>query len=138
MASDPNLVYWETSAALVISEAGSVPNGHLFTDKRLCWYVMSYRPWPIVIMFFTQESVGTLITNFEGQIDITEEISRICTERILENHPLGRQSLGCAWILAFTILRTIAEQLDFVFEIFDPIHSSAVSFAIISPMANNV
>lgn len=68
--------------------------------------------------------LGTLITNFVGPLDLAEEISTICTTSILENHPLGRQVLSCAWILVFAILRTVAEQLDFAFEIFDPTDSS--------------
>lgn len=66
------------------------------------------------------ELLGTLITNFVGPLNLAEEISTICTANILENHPLGRQALSCVWILAFATLRTIAEQLDFAFEIFDP------------------
>ena len=44
--------------------------------------------------------------------------------RLLDSHALGPQALGCVWILAFAILRTTAEQLDFAFDIFDPIDSS--------------
>lgn len=53
-------------------------------------------------------------------------------ERVLEGHCLGRQALGCAWLLAFAIMRTTAEQLDFAFEIFDPMDSSPrVSYVVI-------
>ena len=38
---------------------------------------------------------------------------------------MGRQTLGCVWLLAFAILRTTAEQLDFAFNFFDPIESSS-------------
>ena len=48
-------------------------------------------------------------------------MSGACTWRILEAHPLGRRSLGCIWILAFSLLRTLAEQVDFAFQIFDPL-----------------
>lgn len=51
-------------------------------------------------------------------------MSTILTDRVLEDHPMGHQSLGCAWILAFAMLRTMAEQLDFAFELFDPIGES--------------
>lgn len=44
--------------------------------------------------------------------------------RLLHGHALGPRALGCVWILAFAILRTTAEQLNFAFEIFDPIDSS--------------
>ena len=43
--------------------------------------------------------------------------------QLLDCHALGSQALGCVWILAFAILRTTAEQLDFAFDIFDPIDS---------------
>ena len=66
-----------------------------------------------------------MITNFTGPFRLAEEMSTILTNRLLESHPMGRQSLGCAWILAFAILRTIAEQVDFVFEILDPIDVSS-------------
>ena len=69
---------------------------------------------------------------------MADEISSICTESILENHPLGRQTLGCVWILSFAMLRTMAEQLNFAFEIFDPVDPSAdVSFDLDSPSPNN-
>ena len=45
--------------------------------------------------------------------------------RVLGNHSLGRQALGCVWILSFAILRTTAEQVDFAFDAFDPIDSSS-------------
>ena len=80
----------------------------------------------VTVRIHDKTRLGTLITNFIGPFRIAKEISDIFTEEVLENHPLGRQSLGCTWILAFTILRTMAEQLDFAFEIFDPLDSSAV------------
>lgn len=66
-----------------------------------------------------------MITNFTGPFRLAEEMSTILTDCLLENHPMGRQSLGCVWILAFAILRTIAEQMDFAFELFDPIYVSS-------------
>ena len=66
-----------------------------------------------------------MITNFTGPFRLAREMSSILTDGLLENHPMGRQSLGCAWILGFAILRTIAEQVDFVFELFDPIDVSS-------------
>lgn len=67
---------------------------------------------------------GTLITNFVGPLRLAQEISNIYMTRILHSHALGPQALGCVWILAFAMLRTTAEQLDFAFDIFDPIDSS--------------
>lgn len=67
---------------------------------------------------------GTLITNFVGPLRLAHEISSIYVSRLLDSHALGSQALGCVWILAFAILRTTAEQLDFAFDIFDPIDSS--------------
>lgn len=73
---------------------------------------------------FAHLKKGTLITNFIGPFGVANEISSICTQAVTENHPLGKGSLGCIWILAFAILRTLAEQLDFVFEAFDPVSTS--------------
>ena len=67
--------------------------------------------------------LGTLITNFIGPFHLAKEIGQICAHSVLENHSLGRQSLDSVWVLAFTILRTITEQIDFAFEILDPINS---------------
>ena len=69
-------------------------------------------------------SLGTLITNFVGPLRLAQEISSIYMSRLLGSHALGPQALGCVWILAFAMLRTTAEQLDFAFDIFDPIDSS--------------
>lgn len=69
-------------------------------------------------------SLGTLITNFVGPLRLAQEISGIYMSRLLDSHTLGPQALRCVWILAFAMLRTTAEQLDFAFEIFDPIDSS--------------
>ncbi|KAJ9646488.1 hypothetical protein H2199_002537 [Coniosporium tulheliwenetii] len=66
---------------------------------------------------------GTVITNFTGPHRLAEEMSSFCTERIIDEHPYGRNSLACVWILAFSILRVVAEQLDFAFNVFDPIQS---------------
>jgi len=76
-----------------------------------------------------QDVAGTLITNFIGPFDRADEISSIITDRLIEDHPMGRQSLGCAWVLTFTFLRTMAEQLDFAFEVLDPINSSSQASA---------
>ncbi|MCJ1341379.1 hypothetical protein MMC09_006675 [Bachmanniomyces sp. S44760] len=73
---------------------------------------------------------GTLITNFVGPFGLASEISEVCTRAITENHPLGKGSLGCIWVVAFAILRTLAEQLDFVFEAFDPVIALLGSTAI--------
>ena len=66
---------------------------------------------------------GTLLTNFIGPFALASEISEICTRAVIANHPLGKGSLGCIWILAFAMLRTLAEQVDFVFEAFDPVNA---------------
>lgn len=96
-----------------------------FVGKRArLWSSVRQTRFRMIICLPTMTSAGTLITNFVGPLRVAEEVSNIFTERVLENHPLGRQSLGCAWILAFTILCTMAEQLDFAFEIFDPIDST--------------
>ena len=67
--------------------------------------------------------IGTLITNFVGPLRLAQEISSIYVSQLLDCHALGPQALGCVWILAFAILRTTAEQLDFAFDIFDPVDS---------------
>lgn len=61
-------------------------------------------------------------------------MSSFCTERIIDEHPYGRESLACVWILAFSILRVVAEQLDFAFNVFDPIqspHGASILFAVL-------
>ncbi|KAF6220521.1 hypothetical protein HO133_002954 [Letharia lupina] len=78
----------------------------------------------MVICLPTATSAGTLITNFVGPLRLAQEISSIYASRILDSHALGPQALVCVWILAFATLRTTAEQLDFTFDIFDPIGSS--------------
>ena len=60
-----------------------------------------------------------------GPYRLAQEVGSIYVDRVLEAHSLGHQTLGCVWLLAFAILRTTAEQLDFAFDIFDPIESSA-------------
>ena len=40
-------------------------------------------------------------------------------ENVFVNHAMGSPALGCVWILAFPILRSIAEQMDFALQTFD-------------------
>ncbi|KAL8828408.1 MAG: hypothetical protein Q9191_002606 [Dirinaria sp. TL-2023a] len=97
-----------------------------FVGKRSpIWASLRQLRLRMVICLPTTECAGTLITNFLGPFRLADEISNVFTERLIEDHPMGRQSLGCAWVLAFTFLRTMAEQLDFAFELFDPIESSS-------------
>ena len=66
---------------------------------------------------------------------MAREVGSIYVDRVLEAHPLGHQTLGCVWLLAFAILRTTAEQLTFAFNIFDPIESSSyVSYTLRHPL----
>ena len=67
---------------------------------------------------------GVVITNFLGRLSLAQEKSKISTDAILSNHPFGHRALGCGWIITFAQLRTIAEQLDFAFQIFDPLVSN--------------
>ena len=70
-----------------------------------------------------------------GPYRLAQEVGSIYVDRVLEAHPLGHQTLGCVWLLAFAILRTTAEQLDFAFNIFDPIESSSyVSYTLGRPL----
>jgi hypothetical protein len=66
------------------------------------------------------QTTGTIITNFAGPFRLADEISTNCTRGIIDDHPLERASLGCVWIVSFAMLRMMAEQLNFAFEIFDP------------------
>ena len=84
------------------------------------WSSVQQSGFRMVICLPTPSEAGTLITNFVGKAALAEEISRICTENVLANHALGNQTLGCVWILAFSLLRSIAEQMDFAFQTFDP------------------
>lgn len=63
---------------------------------------------------------GTVITNFVGPLEFAQEVSSIFTNRILHHHPLAGDTLQDIWVLAFALLRAMAEQLDFAFRIFDP------------------
>jgi hypothetical protein len=84
------------------------------------WSSVQQSGFRMVLCMPTPSDAGTLITNFVGRAALAEEISRICTENVLANHAMGSQALGCVWILAFSILRSIAEQMDFAFQTFDP------------------
>lgn len=84
------------------------------------WSSVQQSGFRMVVCMPTRSSAGTLITNFVGKAALAEEISRICTENVLANHAMGNHALGCVWILAFSILRSIAEQMDFAFQTFDP------------------
>lgn len=96
-----------------------------FVGKRApLWSSMRRATLRIVVCLPTSTHAGTLITNFVGRTHLSQELNGICVKRILQDHSLGHRALGCVWILAFSLLRTIAEQLDFAFEIFDPIDSS--------------
>jgi hypothetical protein len=95
------------------------------------WSSVQQSGFRMVLCMPTRSNAGTLITNFVGRAALAEEISRICTENVLANHAMGSQALGCVWILAFSILRSIAEQVDFAFQTLDP---TAVSQATIPRM----
>ena len=96
-----------------------------FVGKRApLWSSIRHTRLRVVVCLPTATHAGTLITNFLGCARLPQELSSLCLQRILRDHSLGRQTLGCVWILAFSLLRFVAEQLDFAFEIFDPIDSS--------------
>jgi hypothetical protein len=95
------------------------------------WSSVQQCSFRMVVCLPTNSEAGTLITNFVGKAVLAEEISRICTENVLANHAMGNQALGCVWILAFSILRSIAEQMDFAFQTFDP---TAVGHSLIPRM----
>ncbi|KAK3176619.1 hypothetical protein OEA41_007942 [Lepraria neglecta] len=95
MASDTDLVRGKTNTYMVLLAADKISNGYLLAHS-------------------------TIITNFVGPHRLAQEVGSIYVERVLEGHSLGHQTLGCVWLLAFAILRTTAEQLDFAFDIFDP------------------
>ena len=61
-----------------------------------------------------------LITNFLGPLHLADEVSTIAMKAILEQHAVGQKALDNVWILTFALLRMMAEQLDFAFDIFDP------------------
>ena len=90
-------------------------------NRDYTWSSMRSVRFRMIVCLPTSTSAGTLITNFTGPFRLAEEVSNILTMCILDNHPLGSQSLGCAWILAFATLRALAEQVDFIFHISDPI-----------------
>ena len=122
MATNAALVRRETNSRLVFHAPTTVADDHLLANHRICRYdTRDLFHWS---KYLNKSVAGTLITNFVGPFQLADEISSIITERLIEDHPMGRQSLTCVWVLAFTFLKTMAEQLDFAFEVFDPIESS--------------
>jgi hypothetical protein len=99
--------------------------------RNPAWSSVQQSGFRMIVCMPTRSNAGTLITNFVGKAALAEEISRICTENVVANHAMGSQALGCVWILAFSVLRSIAEQMDFAFQTFDP---TAVSPAAIPRM----
>ena len=105
---------------MVVYATYKTSNGHLPAHSNRCWYAITRRRLHMLKLCI----VGTLITNFVGPLRLAQEISSIYVSRLLDSHALGPQTLGCVWILAFAMLRATAEQLDFAFDVFDPIYSS--------------
>lgn len=75
----------------------------------------------IVICLPTQAKAGTVITNFLGRPKLAEEVCQAYTHGLLSSHAMGTETLSCVWILASSILRLSAEQLDLAFHVFDPL-----------------
>ena len=102
---------------MVVDALGRLSAGSVSANITQRWWVLRKGECYCI----ADPALGTLITNFVGPFGLASEISEVCTRAITENHPLGKGSLGCIWVVAFAILRTLAEQLDFVFEAFDPV-----------------
>ncbi|KAJ9668396.1 hypothetical protein H2201_001444 [Coniosporium apollinis] len=123
----------QATSEQILGGPSTAPGGHeVIWIKTRAWFIGRRAPlWAsmtpvlfrMVVCLPTSESAGTVITNFTGPHRLAEEMSSFCTERITDEHPYGRNSLACVWILAFSILRVVAEQLDFAFNVFDPIQS---------------
>lgn len=94
-------------------------------DPRKVWSSLRQINLCMIVCLPTHNHAGTIITNFVGASRLTDEVSRLITERVLSEHPLGRRSLICPWVLAFAILQAMIEYLDFVFELLDPIELPA-------------
>lgn len=77
----------------------------------------------IVVVQPSEDKAGTVITNFPGPLKLARRMSRICTKALIEDHPFGGRTLCCGWIVAYAILRTVVEQVDCAFQIFDPVSS---------------
>lgn len=104
-----HLVIWLQSQAWFIGHREPVWSSMRQVDVRVIFYL----PGP--------GRAGTLITNFLGKFHLASELSSICSQRLRCDNPIERCSLGCGWVLCFGMLRTLTEQLDFAFELFDPI-----------------
>ncbi|PVH85279.1 hypothetical protein DL98DRAFT_583874 [Cadophora sp. DSE1049] len=74
----------------------------------------------IVLCLPSPKTTGLLITHFIGSHELVNTISDICTKQVLENHPLKENSRRCVWIIAFALVLTIANQLDFALAILNP------------------
>lgn len=72
----------------------------------------------------TQQRAGILITNFTGPQHLAREASQLLTSRLLHSHSLHRKTLRCVWILTFAILRSMTEQMEFTFDVFDLVDAS--------------
>ena len=81
----------------------------------------------MVVIQPNADKAGTVITNFIGKQQLAREMNTICTDALIENHPFGARALGCSWIVSYAILRTVAEQIDFAFRIFDPVSIDRLS-----------
>ncbi|KAL9103039.1 MAG: hypothetical protein Q9163_001869 [Psora crenata] len=93
-------------------------------EREPAWSSLRQTEFRMIICLPKSHHAGTLITNFVGPFRLAQELSKSVIRRITRNHCLGRQIFGCVWILAFAILRTLTEELEFAFDMLDPIDDS--------------
>ena len=98
----------------------------------------------LVVLQPLGDRAGTVITNFlaprgggggGGGLARPREISDICTDALVHNHAFGARALGCGWIVAYALLRTVAEQAGGAFQIFDPVSASSLASTTVGPAA---
>jgi hypothetical protein len=94
------------------------------TDRELSVTRCSLR---MVVCLPTPTTAGTVITHLSGaNLEAIDTVSKALAG-FLDLHSMGTDALQCVWVLAFSILRAVAEQLDLAFHVFDPL-SEAEAF----------
>lgn len=75
--------------------------------------------------------LGTLITNFVGrpghEFELARRLSNAITAHAIDNHPLGQQSLNSVWIVAFAVVRELAQEVDTILQVLDPMLGNQVN-----------
>lgn len=95
-----------------------------FIDRRSrSWSSLQQCGLKMVVSLPTRQQAGTIITNFTGKSAAVEQISRAMIIATIHEHAMGSDIMGCVWTLAYSIIQSIARQMDTAFRLFDPLDS---------------